>query len=50
MGPFEKISFFPPDPLAVETVVAETVTSGEAMVVEIMAESEAVIGAYNKKP
>ncbi len=35
---------------AMETAVAEAATSGEAMVVEIMAETEAVVGAYNNQP
>ncbi len=35
---------------AMETTVAEAATSGEAMVVEIMAETEAVVGAYNNRP
>jgi hypothetical protein len=36
--------------VAVEIVVAEVVTGGEAMVVEITAETEAVVGAYNNQP
>jgi hypothetical protein len=34
---------------AVETAVAEAATSGEAIVVEIMAETEAAVGAYNNQ-
>ncbi len=36
--------------VAVEVSVAEAATGGEAMVVEIMAETEAVVGAYNNQP
>jgi hypothetical protein len=35
---------------AVETVVVEAATGGEAMVVEITAETEAAVGAYNNQP
>jgi hypothetical protein len=35
---------------AVEMAVAEAATGGEAMVVEIMAETEAVFGAYSNQP
>ncbi len=36
-------------PSAVEAV-AEAATDGEAMVVEIMVETEAAVGAYNNQP
>jgi hypothetical protein len=35
---------------AVETVVVEVAISGEAMVVEIIAETDAVVGADNNQP
>ncbi len=35
---------------AVETAVAEAATGGEAMVVEITAETEAVVGAFSNQP
>jgi hypothetical protein len=35
---------------AVETAVVEAATCGEAMVVEIKAETEALVGAYNNQP
>jgi hypothetical protein len=35
---------------AVEAAVAEAATSGEMMVVEIVAETEAAVGAYNNQP
>jgi hypothetical protein len=35
---------------AAETAVAEVATGGKAMVVEITAETEAVVGAYNNQP
>ena len=35
---------------AVEAVVVEAATGGEAMVVEIMAETEASVEAYNNQP
>jgi hypothetical protein len=37
-------------PVAVEAAVAEAATGGEAMVVEITAETEAAVGAYNNQP
>jgi hypothetical protein len=36
--------------VAVEAAVAEAGTGGEAMVVEITAETEAAVGAYNNQP
>jgi hypothetical protein len=35
---------------AVKTAVTEAATAGEAMVVEITAETEAGVGAYNNQP
>ncbi len=37
-------------PAAAEAVVVEGATSGEAIVVEITAEIEAAVGAYNNQP
>jgi hypothetical protein len=37
-------------PAAAKAAVAEAVTSGEEMVVEVMAETEAAVGAYNNQP
>jgi hypothetical protein len=34
----------------VETAEVEVANDGEAMVVEIMAETEAVVGTYNNQP
>jgi hypothetical protein len=34
----------------VEVVVVEAATGGEVMAVEIMAETEAAVGAYNNQP
>jgi hypothetical protein len=36
--------------VSVETAVAEGMSGGEAMVVEIMAKIEAAVGAYNNQP
>jgi hypothetical protein len=37
-------------PAAAEAAVAEAATGREAMVVEITAETEAAVGAYNNQP